>query len=108
MPHIAVENRPSFLRLHMPPDPLKEGNPGRLELCPLDLLRIDETFQKANKSLHALLGLTPVFRGTDHQAKEMCKGLFIRYALNQLIEKQPSGHPPYMEHPPATMSSLLK
>src|SRR5260221_10910376 len=66
--YISVENGPSFLRLDMPPDALKEGNPGRLELCSLDLLRNDETFQKANESLHALLCFTSVVRDMDHQA----------------------------------------
>jgi hypothetical protein len=77
----------------MPPDALKERHSGRLKLGSLDLLRSDEPFQKAHERLHTLLCFTSLIGDTDHQAEEVCEGLFIRDALNQLIEKQPSGHP---------------
>ncbi len=93
MAHVTVKNGPPLLRLDMPPDALKEGNSGRLKLCSPDLLRSNESFQKANERLHARLGFTFVFRDMDHQAKEMCEGLLIRHMLDQLIEKQPAGHP---------------
>jgi hypothetical protein len=91
--YITVEDGPLLLCLDVPPDALKERNSGRLELCSLDLLRSDEPFQKANESLHTLLCFASLIGDTDHQAEEVRKGLFIRHALNQLIEKQPSRHP---------------
>ena len=91
--NITVEDGPALLRLDVPPDALKEGNSGRLELGSLDLLRSDEPFQKANKRLHALLGFASLIGDADHQAQEMRKGFFIRHTLDQLVEKQPSGHP---------------
>lgn len=91
--YITVEDRPALLRLDVPPDTLKEMNSGWLEMGSLDLLRSDEPFQKANERLHALLRFASLIGDVDHQAEEVCKGLFIWYALNELIEKQPSGHP---------------
>ena len=92
----------------MPPDALKEGDSGWLELGSLDLLRSNESFQKANERLHARLGFASLFGDTDHQAQEMRKGFFVRHALDQLVEKQPSRHPSYMKHTPALLRSLLK
>src|SRR5947199_150195 len=96
------------LRLHVPPDALKERHSGRWELGSLDLLRSDERFQKAHERLHTRLGFTSLIGDTDHQAQEMRKGFFVRHTLNQLIEKQPARRPSYLKHTPLMVSSLLK
>jgi len=106
--NIPVEDGPPLLCLDVPPDALKERHSGRLKLGSLDLVRSNEPFQKANERLHALLCFASLIGNMEHQAEKVRKGLFVRHALHQLIEKQASGPPSYREHTPAIVSSLLK